>query len=75
MGSYRPFSMKFGTQTRDRHAEFKSHKTEVCGKKLQKLNVKNNIVLKRQRCMSAKLQKSRIFLFAGRSSHTHTKDD
>jgi hypothetical protein len=28
---------------------------EGYGEKLQKLNVKNDIVLKRQRCMSAKL--------------------
>jgi hypothetical protein len=32
---------------RDRHAEFKNHKTEVSGKKLQKLNVKKQYRFKK----------------------------
>jgi hypothetical protein len=48
--------MKIGTQTKTTHAEFKSHKSgSLRKKKQQKLNVKNDIVLKGQRCMSAKL--------------------
>jgi hypothetical protein len=39
----------------DRHAEFKSQKSGSLREKEQKLNVKNDIVLKKQRCMSAKL--------------------
>jgi hypothetical protein len=57
MGNYHRTLMKIGTQTKQNMLiECKNHK---CGslrqKKQQKLNVKNDIVLKRQRCMSAKL--------------------
>jgi hypothetical protein len=55
MGNYRPISMKFGTQTNTDMLSSKITKRKCAAKKLQKLNVKNDIVLKRQRCMSAKL--------------------
>jgi hypothetical protein len=56
MGNYHPILMKFGTQTKTDMLSLKITKAEVYGKKKQqKLNVKNDIVLKRQRCMSAKL--------------------
>jgi hypothetical protein len=47
--------MKIGTQTKQNMLSSKVIKAEAYGKKQQKLNVKNDIVLKRQRCMSAKL--------------------
>jgi hypothetical protein len=73
MGNNRAMLMKSGTQTKTDMLSLKITKAEVYGKnKQQKLNVKNDIVVKRQRCMSAKLAKSKNFLFAGRSLHTHT---
>jgi hypothetical protein len=47
--------MKLGTQTKTDLLSLTITKAEAYGKKQQKLNVKNDIVLKRQRCMSAKL--------------------
>jgi hypothetical protein len=55
MGNNRPISMKVGTQTKTDMLSSKITKRKCAEKKLQKLNVKNDIVLKRQRCMSAKL--------------------
>jgi hypothetical protein len=72
MGNYHPILMKIGTQTKQNMLSSKVIKAEAYGKKQQKLNVKNDIVLKRQRCMSGKLLKSKNSLFAGRSFHIHT---
>jgi hypothetical protein len=47
--------MKIGTQTKTDMLSSKVIKAEAYGKKHQNLNVKNDIVLKRQRFMSAKL--------------------
>jgi hypothetical protein len=48
--------MKVGTHTKTDMLSSKAIKAEAYGKKKQqKLNVKNDIVLKRERCMSAKL--------------------
>jgi hypothetical protein len=55
MGNYHPISMKIGTQTKKNMLSSKVTKAEAYGKKQQKLNVENDIVLKRQRCTSAKL--------------------
>jgi hypothetical protein len=55
MGNYHPIFMEIGTQTKTGMLSSKVTKAEAYGKKQQKLNVKNDIVLKRQRCMSAKL--------------------
>jgi hypothetical protein len=55
MGNYHRTFMKIGTQTNTDMLSSKVTKAEAYGKKQQKLNVKNDIVLKRQRCMSAKL--------------------
>jgi hypothetical protein len=55
MGNYHPILMKIGTQTKKYVRSSKVTKAEAYGKKQQKLNVKNDIVSKRQRCMSAKL--------------------
>jgi hypothetical protein len=55
MGNYHWTLMKIGTQTKTDMLSSKVIKAEAYGKKQQKLNVKNDIVLKRQRCMSAKL--------------------
>jgi hypothetical protein len=55
MGNYHPIIMKIGTQTKTDMLSSKVVKAEAYGKIQQKLNVKNDIVLKRQRCMSAKL--------------------
>jgi hypothetical protein len=55
MGNYHPIFMKIGRQTKQNMLSSKVIKAEAHGKKQQKLNVKNDIVLKRQRCMSAKL--------------------
>jgi hypothetical protein len=55
MGSYHRTLMKIGTQTKTDMPSSKVIKAEVYGKKQQKLNLKNDIVLKRQRCMGAKL--------------------
>jgi hypothetical protein len=56
MGNYHRTLMKIGTQTKQNMLSAKVIKAEAYGKKKQqKLNVKNDIVLKRQRCMSAKL--------------------
>jgi hypothetical protein len=55
MGNYHRTLMKIGTQTKQNMLSSKVIKAEAYGKKQQKLNVKNDIVLKRQRCMSAKL--------------------
>jgi hypothetical protein len=64
--------MKIDTQTQQNMLSSKLFNVEAYGKKQQKLNVKNDILLKRQRCMNAMLQKSKNYLFAGRSLHTHT---
>jgi hypothetical protein len=72
MGKYHPIFMKFGTQTKKNMLSSRIIKAEAYGKKQQKSNVINDIVLRKQRGMSAKLYKSKIFLFAGRSFHTHT---
>jgi hypothetical protein len=50
-----PILMKIGTQTKKDVLSSKITKAEAYGKKRRKLNVRNDIVLKRQRCMSAKL--------------------
>jgi hypothetical protein len=55
MGSYHPILKKIGTETKKNMLSSKVTKAEAYGKKQQKLNVKNDIALKRQRCMSAKL--------------------
>jgi hypothetical protein len=55
MGNYHRTLMKIGTQTKTHMLSSKVIEAEAYGKKQQKLNVKNDIVLKRQRCMSAKL--------------------
>jgi hypothetical protein len=56
MGNYHRTLMKIGTQTQQNMLSAKVIKAEAYGKKQRKLNVKkNDIVLKRQRCMSAKL--------------------
>jgi hypothetical protein len=46
MGNYRPISMKFGTQTKTDMLSSKITKRKCAAKKLQKLNVKSDIVLK-----------------------------
>jgi hypothetical protein len=55
MGNYHRTLMKIGTQTKQNMLSSKVIKAEAYGKKQQNLNVKSDIVLKRQRCMSAKL--------------------
>jgi hypothetical protein len=55
MGNYHHTLMKIGTQTKTDMLSSKVIKAEAYGKKQQKLNVKIDIVLKRQRCISAKL--------------------
>jgi hypothetical protein len=55
MGNCHRTLMKIGTQTKTDMLSSNVIKAEAYGKKQQKLNVKNDIVLKRQRCMSAKL--------------------
>jgi hypothetical protein len=55
MRNYHPISMEIGTQTKKYILSSKATKAEAYGKKQQNLNVENDIVLKRQRCMSAKL--------------------
>jgi hypothetical protein len=55
IGNHHRTLMKIGTQTKTDMLISKVIKAEAYGKKQQKLNVKNGIVLKRQRCMSAKL--------------------
>jgi hypothetical protein len=55
MGNYHPILMKIGTQINKHMLSSKITEAEAYGKKQQKLNVKNDIVLKGQRCMSAKL--------------------
>jgi hypothetical protein len=57
MGNYHPISMKIGTQTKKYILSSKVTKAKrrLTAKKQQKLNVKIDIVLKGQRCMSAKL--------------------
>jgi hypothetical protein len=56
MGIYHPILLKIGTQTKKNMLTSKVTKAEAYGKKkTAKINVKNDIVLKRQCCMSAKL--------------------
>jgi hypothetical protein len=55
MGSYHSILMKFGTQTKTGMLSSKVIKAKAYATKQQKFNVKNDIVLKGQRCMSAKL--------------------
>jgi hypothetical protein len=55
MGIYHQNLMKIGTQTKTAMLSSKVTKAEAYGKKQQKLNVKNDIILKGQRCMSEKL--------------------
>jgi hypothetical protein len=71
MGNYHPILMKIGTQTNKIMLSSKITKAEVYGEKTATINCKkNDIILKRQRCMSANLSKKENFLFAGRSFHT-----
>jgi hypothetical protein len=72
MDIYHPISMKIGTQAKQNLLSSRVIKAEAYGEKQEKLNVENDIVLRRQRCMSARFQKSKKFLFAGRSFHTYT---
>jgi hypothetical protein len=47
----------------DRHAEFKNHKAEVCGKKLQKLNVKKRNRFKKATLYEREvIKKQKIFI-------------
>jgi hypothetical protein len=56
MGNYHRTLMKIGTQTKTDMLSSKVIKAEAYGKKTAKIKCKkNDIVLKRQRCMSAKL--------------------
>jgi hypothetical protein len=55
MGNYHPILLKFGTQTKTDMLSLTITKAEVSiRRKTPKINVKNDTVLKRQRCMSAK---------------------
>jgi hypothetical protein len=47
--------MKIGTLTKKNMLSLKVTKAEAYGKKQTKLNVENDIVLRRQRCMSVKV--------------------
>jgi hypothetical protein len=66
--------MKIGTLAKQNILiECKSHKSGSLRQKTEKIKrKKNDIVLKRQRCMSGSYKKARHFLFAGRSFHTQT---
>jgi hypothetical protein len=55
MGNYHRTLTKIDTQTKQNMLSAKIIEAEAYAKTQQKLNVKNDIVLKRQRCMSAKL--------------------
>jgi uncharacterized protein with von Willebrand factor type A (vWA) domain len=55
MGNYHPISMKIGTRTKKNMLTSKVTTAEAYGKKQKKLNLRSIIVLRRQRCMSAKL--------------------
>jgi hypothetical protein len=56
MGNYHRTLMKIGTQTEQNMLiECKSHKSGSLRQKTAKIKCKNDIVLKRQPCMSAKL--------------------
>jgi hypothetical protein len=55
MGNHHPILMEIGTLTKTGMLSSKVTKAEPDGKSQQKLNVKNGIVLKGQRCLSAKL--------------------
>jgi hypothetical protein len=64
--------MKFGTQTQTDMLSLTITKAEVYGKKQQKLNVKKRYRFKKATLYERKVIKSKNFLFAGRSFHTHT---
>jgi hypothetical protein len=55
MGNYLPILMEIGMQTKTDMLSSKITKWKCAADKQQTLNVKNDIVLKRQRCMSANL--------------------
>jgi hypothetical protein len=55
MGNYHPILIKIVTQTKQNMLSSNVIKAEAYGKKQPKLNVKNDIVLNGQPCMSAQL--------------------
>jgi hypothetical protein len=55
MGNYHPILMQIGTEPKQNMLSLKVIEAEAYSKKPQKLNVKSDIVLKGQRCMSVKL--------------------
>jgi hypothetical protein len=55
MGNYHRTLMKIGTQIKTDMLSSEVIKAEAYGKRQHKFNVKSDIVLKRQRCMGAKL--------------------
>jgi hypothetical protein len=55
MGNHHPIWIKIGTQTKKNMLTSKVTEAEAYGKKTAKIKCKNDIVLKSQRCMSAKL--------------------
>jgi hypothetical protein len=72
MGNYHPILMKIGTQTKKNMLSAKVIKAEAYGKKQQKLNVKQRYRFKKATLYEREVIKSKNFLFAGRSFHTHT---
>jgi hypothetical protein len=61
MGSYHRTLMKIGTQTKTDMPSSKVIKAEVYGKKQQKLNLKNDIVLKKATLYGRKVIKKQKF--------------
>jgi hypothetical protein len=75
MGNYHLILMEIGTQTKTGMLSSKVTKAEVTAKKQQKLNVKNDVVLKGATLYEREVVKKQNSLFAGRSFHTHTTGD
>jgi hypothetical protein len=55
MGIYHPILLKIGTQTKKQTCVLQKSQKRKLTEKAAKIKCKNDIVLKRQRCMSAKL--------------------
>jgi hypothetical protein len=72
MGNYHRTLMKIGTQSKQNMLSSKVIKAEAYGKKAAKINCKKRYRFKRATLYEREVIKSKNFLFAGRSFHTHT---
>jgi hypothetical protein len=72
MSNYHPSLTKIGTQTKKNVMSSKVTKAEACCKKTAKIKCKKRYRVKKATLYEREVIRSKNFLFAGRSFHTHT---